>query len=143
MHRPVPAPPTTASTDRELDLDLELLAQLDHARHDQPIDPDQTANVILHPLFLLVRVFDNAKPARGSGCLLSDPQPRSINKTPVFDRRDASEVAVCEAVAVAFQREDFGVVPESVDHRGGRDLVAEDLAPHTEWLVAILTAYGI
>jgi hypothetical protein len=33
------------------------------------LDPNQTANVILHPLFLLFRDFGNAKPARGSGCL--------------------------------------------------------------------------
>ena len=41
----------------------------------------------------------------------------------------AGEVAVFEAVAVAFEREDLGVVNEPVDHRGGDDVVAEDLAP--------------
>ena len=49
--------------------------------------------------------------------------------------RRAGEVAVFEAVAVAFEREDFGVVDEPVDHRGGDDLVAEDLAPGRERLV--------
>ena len=39
------------------------------------------------------------------------------------------EVAVFEAVAVAFEAEDLGVVDEPVDHRGGDDVVAEDLAP--------------
>ena len=58
-----------ASLRDQLDLDLELPADLDHTGHRQPLDPDQTANVILHPLFLLVRVFDNAKPQEGSGCL--------------------------------------------------------------------------
>jgi hypothetical protein len=72
---------------RELDLELELLAVFHHPGHDQPIDTDETTNVILHPLFLLVRVFDNAKPARSSGCLLSEPQPRSISKTPNLNRR--------------------------------------------------------
>jgi len=48
----------------------------------------------------------------------------------------ASEVAVFEAVAVAFEGEDFGVVDESVDHGGGGDFVAEDLAPAAEGLVA-------
>jgi hypothetical protein len=40
----------------------------------------------------------------------------------------AAEVAVAEAVAVALEREDLGVVDEPVDHGGGDDLVAEDLA---------------
>jgi len=48
----------------------------------------------------------------------------------------APEVAVFEAVAVAFEAEDFGVVDEPVDHGGGDDLVAEDLAPAAERLVA-------
>ena len=48
----------------------------------------------------------------------------------------AGEVAVFEAVAVAFEGEDLGVVDESVDHRGGDDVVAEDLAPGAEGLVA-------
>jgi hypothetical protein len=55
--------------DKQLNLDLELPADFDHVRHDHTIDPDKTANVIPHSLFLLVRVFDNAKPARSSGCL--------------------------------------------------------------------------
>ncbi len=46
-----------------------------------------------------------------------------------------SEVAVFEAVAVAFERDDFGVVDEPVDHRGGDDVVAEDLSPGRERLV--------
>jgi hypothetical protein len=40
----------------------------------------------------------------------------------VFDRRDAAEVAVFEAVAIALQREDFGVVHEAVDHLRGHRL---------------------
>jgi hypothetical protein len=48
----------------------------------------------------------------------------------------AAEVALAQALAVAFEREDFGVVDEPVDHRGGDDLVAEALAPGGEGLVA-------
>ncbi len=48
----------------------------------------------------------------------------------------AAEVAVAEAVAVAPEAEDFGVVDEPVDHRGCDDLVAEDLAPGGEGFVA-------
>jgi hypothetical protein len=44
------------------------------------------------------------------------------------DGRGAREVAVFEAVAVALEGEDLGVVDEAVDHRGGDDVVAEDLA---------------
>ena len=39
------------------------------------------------------------------------------------------------AVGVAGEGEDLGVVDEAVDHRGGDDLVAEDLAPAAEWPV--------
>jgi hypothetical protein len=49
---------------------------------------------------------------------------------------NAAEVAVLEAVAVALEGDDFGVVDEPVDHGGGDDLVAEDLAPAAERLVA-------
>ena len=48
---------------------------------------------------------------------------------------DATEVTVFESVGVAFEGDDFGVVDEPVDHGGGHDVVAEDLAPPAEWLV--------
>jgi hypothetical protein len=48
----------------------------------------------------------------------------------------AAEVAVAEPVAVAREGEDLGVVDEPVDHGGGDDLVAADLAPGGEGLVA-------
>jgi hypothetical protein len=38
-------------------------------------------------------------------------------------------IAVAQAVGVAFEGEDLGVVDESVDHGGGADVVAEDFAP--------------
>ena len=38
---------------------------------------------------------------------------------------DAAEVAVAEAVAVAFEGYDVGVVHEPVDHGGGDDRVTE------------------
>ena len=47
-----------------------------------------------------------------------------------------SEVGVFEAVAVAFEADEFGVVDESVDHRGGGRVVAEDLTPGADGLVA-------
>ena len=53
---------------------------------------------------------------------------RAARAGSVFGRR-SGEVAVFEAVAVAFEGEDLGVVDEPVDHRGGGDFVAEDLAP--------------
>ena len=49
---------------------------------------------------------------------------------------DAAEVAVFEAVGVALDGDDFGVVDEAVDHGGGDDVVAEDFAPASEGLVA-------
>jgi hypothetical protein len=55
----------------------------------------------------------------------------------VFGRRGAREVAVFEAVAVAFEGEDLGVVDEAVDHRGGDGVVAEDLAPGADGLLLV------
>jgi hypothetical protein len=49
---------------------------------------------------------------------------------------DAAEVSVCEAVGVAFECDDVGVVDEAVDHCGGDDVVAEDFAPAAEGFVA-------
>jgi len=45
------------------------------------------------------------------------------------------EVVVLEAVAVALEAEDLGVVDGPVDHRDGDDVVAEDLSPGRERLV--------
>jgi hypothetical protein len=53
----------------------------------------------------------------------------------VASGRDSAQVAVLEPVAVAFEADDLGVVDEAVDHRGGDDVVAEDLAPAAEGLV--------
>ena len=49
---------------------------------------------------------------------------------------DAAEVAVLEPVAVAFEADDVGVVDQAVDHGGGNGVVAEDLTPAAERLVA-------
>jgi hypothetical protein len=48
---------------------------------------------------------------------------------------DCREVSAFDAVAVFFECDDFGVVYEAVDHGGGDDLVAEDLAqrPKVYW----------
>ncbi len=43
---------------------------------------------------------------------------------------------VAEPVAAALEGDDFGVVDDAVDHRGGDDLVAEDVAPACEGQVA-------
>ncbi len=59
----------------------------------------------------------------GSGCLVA------------LAGRVGAEVAVFEAVAVAFEADQFGVVNEPVDHRDGDGLIAEDLPPGGERLV--------
>jgi len=48
----------------------------------------------------------------------------------------AAKVAVPEAVGVAFEGDDVGLVDEAVDHGRGDGVVAEDLAPAAEELVA-------
>ncbi len=49
---------------------------------------------------------------------------------------DSAEVVVLEPVGVALEGDDVGVVDEPVDHGGGDGVVAEDLAPAAELLVA-------
>jgi hypothetical protein len=51
--------------------------------------------------------------------------------------RSGGELLVAQAVAVAVEREDFGVVPEAVEHRGGHHLVAEDLAQEENGLLEV------
>jgi hypothetical protein len=54
----------------------------------------------------------------------------------LYRRCVRARVAVFEAVGIAFEGEDLGVVIEAVDHRGGGHFFAEDLAPRAERLVA-------
>lgn len=39
-------------------------------------------------------------------------------------------------MAASFEGDDFGVVDDTVDHRGGDDLVSEDVSPAGEGQVA-------
>jgi hypothetical protein len=73
--RPHRRRPITPRAREHLDLELRRPAVIGHTRHRHPLDPQQTANVVTHPLFLLVCVFDNAKPQTGSGCLYPEPDP--------------------------------------------------------------------
>lgn len=45
--------------------------------------------------------------------------------------------SVFAAVGVAAQADDFGVVDQSVDHRGGDDVVAEDLTQRPKGLLLV------
>src|SRR5215211_2427016 len=73
--------------------------------------------------------------------LKTDPLEAIENRPPRLlvlfgdGRGDAAEFSVLQAVGVALQGDDLGVVNESVDHRGGDGVVAEDLAPAGEVLV--------
>jgi hypothetical protein len=67
---------------------------ISHAGHGHPLDAEQTANVIIHPLFLLVRVFDNAKPARSSGCLYPGPNPANSARPQISTGLDTRGAAV-------------------------------------------------
>lgn len=49
---------------------------------------------------------------------------------------DAAEVSVFEAVGLAAEVDDFGVVDQAVDHGGCDDVVSEDFSPAAEGLVA-------
>jgi hypothetical protein len=90
LQRSTAAPPTTPRPGQHLYLELDPPAVIAHACYSHPLDPENTANVILHPLFLLARVFDNAKAPEGQRMSQSGPQPRLINETPFFDRHAES-----------------------------------------------------
>ena len=60
-------------------------------------------------------------------------QPVSVVRRPGC----GAEVAVLEPVGVAFEAENLGVVDEPVDHRGGDDVIAEDLAPAENGLLLV------
>ena len=47
-------------------------------------------------------------------------------------RGQGFDLVVPEPVAGAFEGDDFRVVDDAVDHRGGDDLVPEDIAPAGE-----------
>jgi hypothetical protein len=47
----------------------------------------------------------------------------------VFDGDAGVELFAAQPVAVTFEAEDLGMVDETVDHRGGGHVVAEDVAP--------------
>jgi hypothetical protein len=78
-------------------------------------------------LVMLVGDAGSAEPAR------LDPWGRELCSVV---RGRGGEVAILEAVGVAAEGEDLGVVNEPVDHRGGDDVVAEPLATSAERLVA-------
>jgi hypothetical protein len=42
---------------------------------------------------------------------------------------DSAKVAVTKSVGITFERDNFGVVDQSVDHCRGHHVVAEDFAP--------------
>src|SRR3954463_7250308 len=65
----------------------------------------------------------------------TDPLTAAEGEPPGVVSWWAAEVSVLEAVGVALEGDDFGVV-EAVYHRGGDGVVAEDLAPASERLVA-------
>jgi hypothetical protein len=53
LQRRAPAARTAATARDQLDLEVEPVALLDHARHLEPLQADEAAKVVLHTLFLL------------------------------------------------------------------------------------------
>ena len=54
-----------------------------------------------------------------------------------LDAPSCGDVLAAQPEAVAFEREDLGVVHEPIDHRGGHVVIAEDLAPDAEGLLLV------
>ena len=46
--------------------------------------------------------------------------------------RARAEVLAAQAIAVAFQGENRGVMDEPIDHRGGSHVIAEGISPQAE-----------
>lgn len=80
VNDPRPNQSTTPCPGQQLYLELDPLPVIAHAGHGHPLDPEKSANVILHPLFLLVRVFDNAS--------FSGTADVSIRASTPLDQRD-------------------------------------------------------
>jgi hypothetical protein len=71
----------TSSTSRE----VEPVALLDHALHLEPLQTDEVANVVLHPLFLLAPRSMTTRSLKGAADISSlAPQPRPFSKDPTF-----------------------------------------------------------
>jgi hypothetical protein len=86
------------------------------SRRQPAVSAAQIAPALGSDLFF-VAVVCGATAERLGACRLGGEQQ---SRCPVFDRRDAPEVAVCEAVTVAFEDEDLGVADEPVDHPPSR-----------------------
>ena len=78
----------------QLDLEVELVTVLDDALHPESVQADETANVILHPLFLLTPRFQTTQSLVRAADVLSGAHPRLFDETQKVKRnpyRDGSQ----------------------------------------------------
>jgi hypothetical protein len=82
VERGAPAARATAGARDQLDLEVELVALLDHALHLEPLKADEAAKVIPHPLFLLApRSMTTQSLKVTADVSFLAPQPRPLSKT--------------------------------------------------------------
>lgn len=67
----------------------------------------------------------------GATCLMSHDH-RAERPAPTLPASPTPILTVFEAVAGAFEGDDFGVVDDAVDHGRGDDLIAEDVSPRAK-----------
>jgi hypothetical protein len=72
-------------TGDQLDLEVEPVAQLNHALHLEPLKPDEAANVVPHPLFLLApRSMTTQSLVRAADVSLPKPSTPVLQQDPTF-----------------------------------------------------------
>jgi hypothetical protein len=66
LQRRAPEPRTAARISGQLDLEVELAALLEHTLYLEPLQTDDAANVVPHPLFLLAPRSMTTQSLRGA-----------------------------------------------------------------------------
>ncbi len=110
--------------------ELHVLALMARGRSNSALSDElhlSPKTVEAHVRSIFTKLTSRPRPPTTGGCSQSSPSSAP----------DAHREPVLVVVAVAFEGEDLGVVDEAVDHRGGGDFVAEDLAPSAEGLLLV------
>jgi hypothetical protein len=66
VDRRVPSPRTAAGPRDQLNLEVEPVGDFNNALHLEPLQADEAANVVLHPLFLLAPQFMTTQSLEGA-----------------------------------------------------------------------------
>jgi hypothetical protein len=94
LDRRAAAPGAAAGTRDQLELEVEPAAHLNDALHLEPLEPDEAANVVVHPLFLLAPQFMTTRSLEGAADVSIRPSTPFVQQDPSFrPAPTASQVA--------------------------------------------------